>query len=109
MAMCPDGARSGSPAGTSGMNAGRRRNRSPIGFRPVSDARRGISVTRRRGRGHHEGMNPLLALVGEVTADPDGRLLERFLAGRDEQAFAQLVRRYGPVVWGVCRRALADQ
>jgi RNA polymerase sigma factor (sigma-70 family) len=54
-------------------------------------------------------MNPLLALVREVTADPDGRLLERFRAERDEQAFAQLVRRYGPVVWGVCRRALADR
>jgi RNA polymerase sigma factor (sigma-70 family) len=34
----------------------------------------------------------------------DGELLARFVAGRDEVAFAALVRRYGPMVLGVCRR-----
>jgi RNA polymerase sigma factor (sigma-70 family) len=37
----------------------------------------------------------------------DARLLERFTAWGDETAFAELVRRHGPLVLGVCRRALS--
>jgi RNA polymerase sigma factor (sigma-70 family) len=44
---------------------------------------------------------------GTVLRDQtDRELLARFAAGRDEEAFTALVRRHGPLVWGVCRRLL---
>ena len=39
---------------------------------------------------------------------PDGELLARFLAARDEAAFEALVRRHGPMVLAVCRAILRD-
>src|SRR5256885_2264584 len=36
---------------------------------------------------------------------PDEELLEQFIARRDEAAFAALLRRPGPMVWGRGRRA----
>jgi RNA polymerase sigma factor (sigma-70 family) len=38
----------------------------------------------------------------------DGELLERFLGANDESAFTALVERHGPMVLGVCRRALRN-
>jgi RNA polymerase sigma factor (sigma-70 family) len=48
---------------------------------------------------------PTLAVDGTT----DGDLLRAVAAGRDEEAFAELVRRYGPLVLSVCRRVLADR
>src|SRR4051794_29236215 len=39
---------------------------------------------------------------------PDGELLRRFAEGRDEAAFAALVRRHGRVVWGAAPRRTGD-
>jgi|GEM_PF-6789047 len=38
----------------------------------------------------------------------DGELLTAFLANSSEEAFAELVRRHGPFVWGTCRRLLPN-
>jgi RNA polymerase sigma factor (sigma-70 family) len=48
----------------------------------------------------------------EVLAAPDpddADLVRRFAAGGDEAAFAALVARHGPMVWGVCRNLLAAE
>src|SRR5262249_9807142 len=36
----------------------------------------------------------------------DGQLLECFLRRRDKAALELLIRRHGPMVWGICRRVL---
>jgi RNA polymerase sigma factor (sigma-70 family) len=56
--------------------------------------------------------NPLLHhlrhLIGSVpeAAMTDSQLLDRFVAHRDETAIEVIVRRHGPLVFGVCRRVL---
>jgi RNA polymerase sigma factor (sigma-70 family) len=37
----------------------------------------------------------------------DAELLQAYVATREEGAFAELVRRHGPLVWGICRQLLA--
>lgn len=47
--------------------------------------------------------------AADGVAYSDGELLDRFRLDRDEAAFAALVRRHGPMVFGVCRRTLRNQ
>jgi RNA polymerase sigma factor (sigma-70 family) len=48
-----------------------------------------------------------LALTAPDAAS-DGELVARFVRARDEGAFAELLRRHGPTVYGVCRRVLRN-
>jgi RNA polymerase sigma-70 factor (ECF subfamily) len=49
---------------------------------------------------------------GRLADLTDTQLLERFVRGNDsstDDAFTMLLERHGPMVWGVCRRLLADR
>jgi len=59
-----------------------------------------------------EPLGSVLHYIRQIVGTPasqeltDQELLESFAACRDEAAFAILVQRHGPLVWGVCRRVL---
>jgi RNA polymerase sigma factor (sigma-70 family) len=48
-------------------------------------------------------------LGGAPASESDAELLERFADRGDEMAFTSLLQRHGPLVWGVCRRMLAEE
>jgi RNA polymerase sigma factor (sigma-70 family) len=51
----------------------------------------------------------LRGLGGGQREGSDAELLRAYAVVRDESAFAELVRRHGPLVWGLCRRSLARE
>jgi RNA polymerase sigma factor (sigma-70 family) len=48
-----------------------------------------------------DALQALIPLAGDCS---DGELLERYVSSRCGAAFAELVRRHGPMVYGTCRR-----
>jgi RNA polymerase sigma factor (sigma-70 family) len=50
-----------------------------------------------------------LAVREQCAGLTDSTLLDRFASSGDEEAFAALVRRHGPMVWRVCLQALGDE
>jgi RNA polymerase sigma factor (sigma-70 family) len=58
---------------------------------------------------NHVLLRLVRGLAGEGPGTPDSELLERFISARDEGAFAELVRRHGPMVLSVCRGVLRHE
>jgi len=48
-----------------------------------------------------------LASASAAAEPTDRELLRRFTCDRDEQAFAALLHRHGPMVWSACRQNTA--
>ncbi len=61
---------------------------------------------------HHRSLAEAAAIPLHDRPDcgeSDAHLMRRFIARRDDLAFAKIVERHGPMVMGVCHRILADE
>ncbi|HKB02510.1 MAG TPA: sigma-70 family RNA polymerase sigma factor [Gemmataceae bacterium] len=54
-----------------------------------------------------QAVNLLRWAVAAADDRSDAQMLDDFVRGRDPAAVEAIVRRHGPMVWGVCRRALS--
>ncbi len=60
-------------------------------------------------------LDPAISYLRYVLADygprdrTDGELLREFLSSNNQHAFAQLMKRHGPMVLGICRRVLRQE
>src|SRR5262249_26019267 len=82
----------------------------------AADKRQSVGRIARRGKKMATGpMNSVIehvrraALLSDSARLSDGDLLRWFIEDHDQAAFAALVKRHGPMVWGVCRRLLSHQ
>src|SRR5262249_16563353 len=82
----------------------------PAGVRAVLGEAEGMAP-----RESTMGSGPLSAVVQDLRRAlllrreaefSDAQLPECFVQGKEEAAFAALVKRHGPLVWGVCQRVL---
>src|SRR5687768_284919 len=51
---------------------------------------------------------PAVSKPGDLRALRDEQLLSRFFKDREDAAFAAILERHGPLVYGVCQRVLCD-
>ena len=65
-----------------------------------------VPKTTSGGRGELRRQLDYLFAEGTLAGLSDGELITRFVSRRDEEAFAALVVRHGPMVRSVCRRWL---
>src|SRR5262245_14821163 len=71
----------------------------------------GHAVVRREGPmpGPIASVFRVLRQAAGATEAADAALLQQFVAHRNEDAFAALLQRYGPLVFAACRRALRER
>jgi RNA polymerase sigma factor (sigma-70 family) len=77
----------------------------PIAAAPTTSTQLSADAPGKMVTGGRAAANASTGLLNGVS---DGNLLQRFVANRDQTAFAALVQRYGGMVLGVCQKVIGD-